>query len=277
MSVPAAVRHRWGLDGGGRVTVIDLGDAPPARARSSSTTPCPQRTTAASSPNSTIPTWSPRSGPGCHRRPSPARRPRRRTTTRPRRDRAARHRHHRPMAVPPIIVVRQILRDRQAVSPGRRPTGRASSRLPVAADGPSRRDLGTPHAGPRLANGPAASPSPRRAPQPVSGDGRGPRRRSRRNSGPRSSRLQSHLDVIQEPVHLASLSHGREETPKVSKHDPEPKPLHHRVILPSATPSTIRARNPWWRCTICLRLPASWQAKSAPPNSVRRSTARERR
>ena len=26
-SVPAAVRHRWGLDGGGRVTVIDLGDA----------------------------------------------------------------------------------------------------------------------------------------------------------------------------------------------------------------------------------------------------------
>ncbi|MDQ6613438.1 MAG: AbrB/MazE/SpoVT family DNA-binding domain-containing protein [Actinomycetota bacterium] len=27
MSVPAAVRHRWGLDQGGRVTVIDLGDA----------------------------------------------------------------------------------------------------------------------------------------------------------------------------------------------------------------------------------------------------------
>jgi AbrB family looped-hinge helix DNA binding protein len=27
MSVPAAVRHRWGLDAGGRVTVIDLGDA----------------------------------------------------------------------------------------------------------------------------------------------------------------------------------------------------------------------------------------------------------
>ena len=27
MSVPAAVRHRWGLDNGGRVTVIDLGDA----------------------------------------------------------------------------------------------------------------------------------------------------------------------------------------------------------------------------------------------------------
>ncbi len=27
MSVPAAIRHRWGLDGGGRVTVIDLGDA----------------------------------------------------------------------------------------------------------------------------------------------------------------------------------------------------------------------------------------------------------
>ena len=27
ISVPAAVRHRWGLDGGGRVTVIDLGDA----------------------------------------------------------------------------------------------------------------------------------------------------------------------------------------------------------------------------------------------------------
>jgi bifunctional DNA-binding transcriptional regulator/antitoxin component of YhaV-PrlF toxin-antitoxin module len=26
MSVPAAVRHRWGLDHGGRVTVIDLGD-----------------------------------------------------------------------------------------------------------------------------------------------------------------------------------------------------------------------------------------------------------
>jgi AbrB family looped-hinge helix DNA binding protein len=27
MSIPAAVRHRWGLDGGGRVTVVDLGDA----------------------------------------------------------------------------------------------------------------------------------------------------------------------------------------------------------------------------------------------------------
>ena len=27
MSVPAQVRHRWGLDEGGRVTVIDLGDA----------------------------------------------------------------------------------------------------------------------------------------------------------------------------------------------------------------------------------------------------------
>lgn len=27
MSVPAAVRHRWGLTGGGRLTVIDLGDA----------------------------------------------------------------------------------------------------------------------------------------------------------------------------------------------------------------------------------------------------------
>ncbi len=27
MSVPAAVRHRWGLDHGGRVTVVDLGDA----------------------------------------------------------------------------------------------------------------------------------------------------------------------------------------------------------------------------------------------------------
>ena len=27
MSVPAAVRHRWGLDEGGKVTVIDLGDA----------------------------------------------------------------------------------------------------------------------------------------------------------------------------------------------------------------------------------------------------------
>jgi AbrB family looped-hinge helix DNA binding protein len=27
MSVPAAVRRRWGLDGGGRVTVVDLGDA----------------------------------------------------------------------------------------------------------------------------------------------------------------------------------------------------------------------------------------------------------
>lgn len=27
MSVPAAVRHRWGLDGGGCVTVLDLGDA----------------------------------------------------------------------------------------------------------------------------------------------------------------------------------------------------------------------------------------------------------
>ena len=27
MSLPAAVRHRWGLDDGGRVTVVDLGDA----------------------------------------------------------------------------------------------------------------------------------------------------------------------------------------------------------------------------------------------------------
>jgi hypothetical protein len=27
MSVPTAVRHRWGLDQGGRVTVVDLGDA----------------------------------------------------------------------------------------------------------------------------------------------------------------------------------------------------------------------------------------------------------
>jgi len=27
MSVPAVVRHRWGLDQGGRVTVVDLGDA----------------------------------------------------------------------------------------------------------------------------------------------------------------------------------------------------------------------------------------------------------
>jgi bifunctional DNA-binding transcriptional regulator/antitoxin component of YhaV-PrlF toxin-antitoxin module len=27
MSVPAAVRHRWGLDRGGRVTIVDLGDA----------------------------------------------------------------------------------------------------------------------------------------------------------------------------------------------------------------------------------------------------------
>ncbi len=27
MSVPASVRHRWGLDDGGRVTVLDLGDA----------------------------------------------------------------------------------------------------------------------------------------------------------------------------------------------------------------------------------------------------------
>jgi AbrB family looped-hinge helix DNA binding protein len=27
MSVPAAVRHRWGLEHGGRVTVFDLGDA----------------------------------------------------------------------------------------------------------------------------------------------------------------------------------------------------------------------------------------------------------
>ncbi len=27
MSVPAAVRHRWGLHQGGRVTVVDLGDA----------------------------------------------------------------------------------------------------------------------------------------------------------------------------------------------------------------------------------------------------------
>lgn len=27
MSVPAAVRRRWGLDDGGRVTIVDLGDA----------------------------------------------------------------------------------------------------------------------------------------------------------------------------------------------------------------------------------------------------------
>ena len=27
MSVPAEVRRRWGLTGGGRVTVVDLGDA----------------------------------------------------------------------------------------------------------------------------------------------------------------------------------------------------------------------------------------------------------
>ncbi len=27
ISVPAAVRRRWGLDRGGRVTVVDLGDA----------------------------------------------------------------------------------------------------------------------------------------------------------------------------------------------------------------------------------------------------------
>ena len=27
MSVPAGVRRRWGLTGGGRITVIDLGDA----------------------------------------------------------------------------------------------------------------------------------------------------------------------------------------------------------------------------------------------------------
>ena len=27
MSVPAAVRHRWGLTNGGRLTVIDLGEA----------------------------------------------------------------------------------------------------------------------------------------------------------------------------------------------------------------------------------------------------------
>lgn len=27
MSVPAQVRHRWGLGEGGRVTVVDLGDA----------------------------------------------------------------------------------------------------------------------------------------------------------------------------------------------------------------------------------------------------------
>ena len=26
LSVPAAVRHRWGLGNGGRVTVLDLGD-----------------------------------------------------------------------------------------------------------------------------------------------------------------------------------------------------------------------------------------------------------
>ena len=35
MSVPAGVRRRWGLDHGGRVTVIDLGEAvvllPPGR------------------------------------------------------------------------------------------------------------------------------------------------------------------------------------------------------------------------------------------------------
>lgn len=27
MSVPASVRRRWGLEGGGRITVFDLGDA----------------------------------------------------------------------------------------------------------------------------------------------------------------------------------------------------------------------------------------------------------
>jgi bifunctional DNA-binding transcriptional regulator/antitoxin component of YhaV-PrlF toxin-antitoxin module len=27
MSVPAEVRHRWGLDNGGRIVVIDLGEA----------------------------------------------------------------------------------------------------------------------------------------------------------------------------------------------------------------------------------------------------------
>jgi bifunctional DNA-binding transcriptional regulator/antitoxin component of YhaV-PrlF toxin-antitoxin module len=27
MSVPAAVRHRWGLDDGGKVAVLDLGEA----------------------------------------------------------------------------------------------------------------------------------------------------------------------------------------------------------------------------------------------------------
>ena len=27
MSMPAAVRHRWGLENGGRVSVVDLGDA----------------------------------------------------------------------------------------------------------------------------------------------------------------------------------------------------------------------------------------------------------
>jgi AbrB family looped-hinge helix DNA binding protein len=27
MSVPAEVRHRWGLDKGGRITVIDIGEA----------------------------------------------------------------------------------------------------------------------------------------------------------------------------------------------------------------------------------------------------------
>ena len=26
MSVPAAIRHRWGLDGGGKVTIVDLGE-----------------------------------------------------------------------------------------------------------------------------------------------------------------------------------------------------------------------------------------------------------
>jgi AbrB family looped-hinge helix DNA binding protein len=27
MSVPASVRHRWGLDNGGQIVVVDLGDA----------------------------------------------------------------------------------------------------------------------------------------------------------------------------------------------------------------------------------------------------------
>lgn len=45
MSVPADVRHRWGLGKGGRVTMIDLGDAvvvlPPDAEQKLLGPPCP--------------------------------------------------------------------------------------------------------------------------------------------------------------------------------------------------------------------------------------------